>query len=398
MATSSLTWLDHDASEQERMRRLLGLFEEQGTVDELGIGTIRDSIADQLFPGTSTIQTRLRYFLFVPWIYRQLEEKRSRPDRLRAEARKLQYQLSRALLEGGESEGVIGGFAGRDLKRTPDEIYWGGLLAWGIRRYPGSIARYQEGLDRILHWRTSRLVTDDGESLRDPRGETWHPDLPEPPADLLEETTFSLTREEADFLQERIRLSHPDSLIGILAGAPSKGDYEAPWMHPAFATLPERTQHLLSHAHRFSDTMHGAALLYNLMLARAGSWEEMTQAHGEALAEWIEEIDPLRLRAWDLAEFWALVVGHGHRITLPTRLFVERWVEFVAGDKHSLDRPAVHRLIELREKQLKGPRAMLQNKRALEQWSGSSGLSRLTYRWKEAQRYLNELAEGLRAG
>jgi hypothetical protein len=395
--TSSLTWLDHDAAEQERMRRLLGLFEEQGTVDELGIGTIRDSIADQLFPGTSTIQTRLRYFLFVPWIYRQLEEKRSRLDRLRAEARKLHYQLSRALLEGGETEGVIGQNAGPDLKRTPDEIYWGGLLAWGIRRYPGSIARYQESIDRILHWRTSRLVTDEGELLRDSRGETWHPDLPEQPANWLEETTFSLTREEAEFLQERIRLTHPDSLLGILASAPSKGEYEIPWMHPAFPTLPEPTQRLLSHAHRFSDTMHGAALLYNLMLARARSWEEKMVGHGEAFAEWVEEVDPARLRAWDLTEFWTLVVGRRYRITLPSRLFVERWVESVASDKHELDRPAVHRLIELREKQLKGPRAILQNRRALEQWSGASGLNRLTYRWQEAQRYLSELAEGLAA-
>jgi hypothetical protein len=144
--------------------------------------------------------------------------------------------------------------------------------------------------------------------------------------------------------------------------------------------------------------MYGAAILYNLMLARADSRDGLIQAHGDAFAEWVEEVDVARLRAWDLAEFWALVVGHGHRITLPTRSFVERWVEFVASDKQDLDRPVVHRLIEHREKQLKGLRAMLQNRRALEQWSGASGLNRLTYRWKEAQRYLNELTEGLGAG
>ena len=36
--------------------------------DELGLGAIRASFADALFPGTSTIQTRLRYMLFVPWV------------------------------------------------------------------------------------------------------------------------------------------------------------------------------------------------------------------------------------------------------------------------------------------------------------------------------------------
>ena len=55
------------------MHRILALFRERDTRDELGIGVIRDLLADELFPGTSTIQTRLRYMLFVPWIYQQLE-------------------------------------------------------------------------------------------------------------------------------------------------------------------------------------------------------------------------------------------------------------------------------------------------------------------------------------
>ena len=41
-------------------------FQEKESRDELGLGSVRDSFADQLFPGTSTIQTRLRYTLFVP--------------------------------------------------------------------------------------------------------------------------------------------------------------------------------------------------------------------------------------------------------------------------------------------------------------------------------------------
>jgi len=37
--------------------RKVDLFREQSTVDELGIGTVRDALADGLFPGISTIQT-----------------------------------------------------------------------------------------------------------------------------------------------------------------------------------------------------------------------------------------------------------------------------------------------------------------------------------------------------
>ncbi len=66
---STLAWLDRDSAARDRSLRVLALFKETDTRDELGLGAIRDAIADQLFPGTSTIQTRLRYFLFVPWIY-----------------------------------------------------------------------------------------------------------------------------------------------------------------------------------------------------------------------------------------------------------------------------------------------------------------------------------------
>lgn len=59
--SSALGWVDFDEAERDRAQRLMQLFTEQDTRDELGLGAIRDSISDHLFPGTSTIQTRLRY-------------------------------------------------------------------------------------------------------------------------------------------------------------------------------------------------------------------------------------------------------------------------------------------------------------------------------------------------
>lgn len=59
---SSLAWIDFDEAERQRAQRIMALFQERESRDELGLGAIRDSISDHLFPGTSTIQTRLRYF------------------------------------------------------------------------------------------------------------------------------------------------------------------------------------------------------------------------------------------------------------------------------------------------------------------------------------------------
>jgi hypothetical protein len=72
----------------------MALFQERETRDELGLGSIRDSIADHLFPGTSTIQTRLRYMLFIPWLFQMLEGSAAGSDQLATEARALENRLA----------------------------------------------------------------------------------------------------------------------------------------------------------------------------------------------------------------------------------------------------------------------------------------------------------------
>jgi hypothetical protein len=130
--TSAVTWLDYSESDQQRVRDLLQFFSDKGTVDDLGLGTIRDAISNQLFPGTSVVQTRARYFLFIPWIFG--EAQRRTPANLVARASDMERKLIVALLAGGETDGVIGREAGVNLKTLPSAIYWGGLQRFGIFR------------------------------------------------------------------------------------------------------------------------------------------------------------------------------------------------------------------------------------------------------------------------
>ena len=90
---ATLTWLDLTASDRDRVRQVLDLYKEQGTVDEMGLGSLRDALSEALFPGTSTIQTRLRYVLFVPWIYRQLEARRIAASNVPTQLRKAELDL-----------------------------------------------------------------------------------------------------------------------------------------------------------------------------------------------------------------------------------------------------------------------------------------------------------------
>ena len=45
MTTSAFAWLDYSDGERRRMLEVIDLFREKGTLDELGIGSIRDTFA-----------------------------------------------------------------------------------------------------------------------------------------------------------------------------------------------------------------------------------------------------------------------------------------------------------------------------------------------------------------
>jgi Family of unknown function (DUF6361) len=83
---SAFVWLDYSERERRKMLDAVDAFREHDTRDELGIGSVRDAFADMLFPGTSTIMTRVRYFLLVPWPYQRLERLRVRSAEIAARA------------------------------------------------------------------------------------------------------------------------------------------------------------------------------------------------------------------------------------------------------------------------------------------------------------------------
>src|SRR5262249_27419508 len=139
---SFIGWLDYSDAEQRQVRELLAMFADRGTVDDLGIGTIRDAISNRLFPGTSVVQTRARYFLFIPWVF-QRAESRNR-DQLVARAEIMERRLIEALLESKDQVGLIGRQAGKDVQTLPSAIYWTGLAEYGIFLQPG-LKRSQYG-------------------------------------------------------------------------------------------------------------------------------------------------------------------------------------------------------------------------------------------------------------
>ena len=62
-------WIDFSDTDRKKALGVMTMMNEQGAVDEIGIGRIRDAFANIFFPGTSTIMTRAKYFFIVPYAF-----------------------------------------------------------------------------------------------------------------------------------------------------------------------------------------------------------------------------------------------------------------------------------------------------------------------------------------
>lgn len=401
---SQLAWIDHDSTARERTLRILSLFQEKESRDELGLGSIRDSFADQLFPGTSTIQTRLRYMLFVPWIYHSLEDKRLPAANFAVQADFLERALVQPLMESDDLAGVFGKTAGKSLKRLPSSVYWAGLGVWGIRLTPFSQDEYHRRIDEVYRRRgTLKTLEKDARARGDDVDQeqrlatySWHPRLPEPPVEFPAKIDFALTREEAEFIRDRIQVACPDSLLSFLVLHCKPADTLAPWEHPDYASFSTQHQELLTHARLFSDVMHGASLMYNIQLARLKNHEALVEEHQTSFNSWIDSFPLDEVREWSISRLWELTIDHGHSVTPQTRSFIQQWIEHTRQSPEDLlaNTDALN-LIKRREMKLKGARSRFRNQRALEQWGGYSGVGRLVYRWPNVKVLLNDLYQGL---
>jgi len=135
-----------------------------------------------LFPGTGTMQTRVAYFLFIPWMYLDLESRRVASSEIAARARSIELRLIDVLASSSDGAGTIGVQARRLLQRLPSSIYWQGLHVWGIRLPPGSQDTYHRSLDACYTVERRNGRNDDGEPIDGTVRRNWHRSLPPSPA------------------------------------------------------------------------------------------------------------------------------------------------------------------------------------------------------------------------
>lgn len=396
---STVAWLDVSPEDERRARELIAMYSQPESRDELGVGQIRDVLSNQLFPGISSIQTRARYFLIVPWIFRSLATRGYSGDGLLARANAAERRLVVHLIEAGEADGLIGRLRGAAVKVLPSQIYWGGLRTFGILRND----RSRERMSAIS---TSRVPESD--ELAERTLGDWVPTLPTAPNDFPNSCDggLQLTASEATWLREQIMETCGSSLLGFLAGVgdePSPDSW-GPWDEPMCATAPAEIRSWLTDAQLFSLAMQGAGLLYSLQVGERYENEGLTGVQDpvstlrSAYEDWVLEVavhEP-DLARWKTNDFWQRLLAISPRISPTTKQFVSTWLRYSLEGRaaEGPEDTALRELVADRERTIKRSQSRLVNERLLESWNGESGTGRQSYRWRQAHRILRDIADG----
>jgi hypothetical protein len=399
---SGLAWLDSSREDQQRMRELIGMFSDKSSIDELGIGQVRDAFSDLLFPGTSTLHTRARYLLIVPWCYLAAERRSATGSDLAARVEESERTVVNTLKRQGATDGLIGRLAGVAVKTLPSAIYWSALGQYRIRH------------DDVHVFTAAARGNVEAEELAERTLGLWHRTIPAAPQGFPYELPggLDLNDAEAQWIRDRMLVGAPGTLLAHVLTHPSGPlpDSEAPWADPVSADAPAEPATLLRHAELFSLSMHGAALLYNLLVAERYEAAGLTQVESPVetyrarLADWVPEITARaqELEGWDRGDMWRRVSAYNPRIqtNAAMRYFVDAWLDAVidgramtAGDDERL-----RQLVSHREKSIKRAQSRLANERLIRAWTGASGSGRLNLRWPNVRRLITDVRDGFARG
>lgn len=415
---SSIGWIDFSSEHREKVRTVIDLLSAPGVVDELGIGVVRDSFADRMFPGLSTIQTRAKYFTLTALLIRdyQMNERAKKNPRtleryLEDEEKACRISLVNRHGDGRQNLGIIGGSFGsradRDVVRRPSSVYWNGLRLFGFISPPHlSLAEFSRRLSderkqlRALLEETKEERGDDHDADCDDLRIRVH--TPEIDSQYWEHLSIDLTREEAAFLREQITSKQRDSLIGqilkddslvdqVLA-LPETANFEEFAELPFIAALESRELHrAVQHARDFWRIMEGAHIRYNCLLQAAGfgtsELKDQFEGYWETWRQNIAKFPP----HWDTSFMWAMVHRHGSQPKSHTRNFINNWIEQAREGAGNLS--ICNDLVTTQERLNKGSRARLRpgNEEAVNGWIG---LNKVEYRLPQVRQLIRDIREG----
>ena len=400
-------WIDFAREDRAKAMGVLHLLQERIAVDELGFGIIRDAFADAFFPATSTIQTRAKYFLLIPYILKEAtsgkygysaKTVRAKIDELEKAAANKMYD------QNPEEPGLIGrtvlprGW----VARKPSDIYWNGIRELEIYNGKCSFSEYISGelaycasKDKGLgNKRSEEDGTGDDEDVGNssPMGRLNVASLYS--KDWMASLKMDLTRDEARYLENRI-LNSARSKGTLFARVlrervdlskfivASEGNVAVEpfglFAHSMVTRydLSERNRHLVSLAGEFNNLVYVARVLYNEMMGN------------KTAAELWQGIVDKGLSGYATLDIDDMLISLG----VPPN---SRYCTFLFKFRNAMRRgdvAAMRKEVETQERRLKQGRAKLgSGKYAPDKWIGGTWLD---YRLSDAARILNDVYKGL---
>lgn len=394
-------WIDFSDKDRKRAIDVLHLLGE-GAVDELGIGVVRDAFADYFFPGTSTIQTRAKYFFLVPYALRSACAKYPNASvrQVMAEMSKLEKQSAQVMKkDNGEEPGIIGAsvLPRKWVVRQPSAIYWNGIRTYGImtagRLSMSETIAAELGELKIKHQRTSGKTegeegAEDDKTIASGNIQLWD-SLLDFHEGWINGLNINLTPQEASYLRERISTSKDTekSLLKYLLDNNIRVDdiinesethaFKALSDAIDKAVTPEM-QEMLRLANLFDILVYALRVRYNFQMGNEYAvelWEDIPNMVKE-------------LRNLDLSDIFCLLNVSGRvrnfLLDAQTYLLMEQYDE-------------LDRCILSREKELKSAKRckLLQKERYKDTWIGGTWLD---YRLIAANNILRDIYEGEKGG
>ena len=183
---SSVAWMSFDEDQQRRTMLLMQALSESGTLDQLGFGLVRDLLSSHLTPGVTSLMTRARYLLFVPWVYQELQG--ASATTLREFARQREGHLASVLDQYAHAHldsiqtGIIGRLKGDRARQPASSTYWGLMRAIGIvgeSSGPNDYCR-QVSEEKAAKGRRAMMHTDDS-LVAERAADLWAAEIPANP-------------------------------------------------------------------------------------------------------------------------------------------------------------------------------------------------------------------------
>lgn len=383
-----LGWIDFSREERNKVMATLDLLSTTTALDELGIGTLRDRYADILFPGISTIQTRAKYFVIIPYIFTLAKsQKFKRANEIIPWVNKIEDNLVSTLVKnsGEDGSGIIGSRSLKQrkyVKRKPSSIYWNGMRTYGIlldnsvsmdqvatlifnkenKKKNIEIAKGEESYD-------DKTAVNDGISIFSPINPNY---------DFEKDIDIKLTKEESSYISDHIVKSiySKDSLLAFIIK--NKIDVSELYFEDLEELpMPNEMKNDYRLAKELAEFIYGAHIRYNVIYSQEKDIEQV-----KAWDNWIGNFDVETLR------FEEIMIRINCKGT--TKEFLKKFLKAVTNK----DIEAIDRCIINREKEVKGERAKL-CKPTEYQYNGAIHNYKLSYRYYSARTIINDILERL---